>query len=67
MDAFGHEATQQAGLRGDAAVALIADAEVVEIRSSVVTGQRVRPPPLDLRRLQSVLLQMAQGDVVHSP
>ena len=45
MDVLGHEAAQQAGLGGDAAVALIADAEVVKIRRPVVagvTGKRVR-------------------------
>ncbi len=64
MDAFGHEAAQQAGLGGDAAVALIADARAVEIRRPIVTGERVRLQPFDQRRLQSLLLQMAQGDVV---
>jgi len=64
MDAFGHETAQQAGLGGDAAVALIADAEAVEIRRPIVTGKQVRLQPLDQSRLQPLLLQVAQGDVV---
>ena len=47
-----------------ASVALTADAEVVEIRRPIVTGKRVRLQPFDQRRLQSLLLQVAQGDVV---
>ena len=47
-----------------ASVALIADAEVVEIRRPIVTGKQVRLQPLDQRRLQPLLVQVAQGDVV---
>ncbi len=64
MDALGHQAAQQGGLGGDAAMALIADAEAVEIRRPVVTCEWVRLQPLDKRRLQLLLLQVAQGDVV---
>jgi hypothetical protein len=64
MDAFGHEAAQQAGLGGDATATLIADTEAVEIRRPVVTGKRIRLQQLDKRRLQSLFLQVAQGDAV---
>jgi hypothetical protein len=47
-----------------ASVALIADAEAVEIRRPIVTGKQVRLQPLDQRRLQPLLVQVAQGDVV---
>ena len=67
MDVFGGETAQQTGLGGDAAVALIANAEAVEIRRPVVTritGKRVRLQRLDQHRFQSLLLQMGQSQVV---
>ena len=54
-------------VHSDAAVALIAEAVAVDIRRPVVTGKRGRPQPLDQRLLHSLLLQMAQGDVVEHP